>query len=155
MNSSDFFHIAIGIISALIIGVWASIILDKVRFNNKRKKQYEEAEKGKCQGAHSWIDMMVQKEQCHVCKVCGYVPSKEGFVSKAAVQAELSAIKFREELEEYKTSRMSEIAEENGLDIEKLEKIVKEVYEIKKKFVILFIEKQIKEMKEKEEVKDV
>ena len=143
------FEILLGVSVGMIIAFYTKTYLSARKISNQRRLEYESMEKNKCVGAHSWVSMRVRGGDTHVCKDCGFVPAYDAFVPRASLNAELETVKFRKKFEEYRESKLKEIAEKNGISSEQADSIAQDIFNIKKQFSIDYISQKVKELKEK------
>ena len=98
---------------------------------------------------HKWVEVTApdNKSKIIVCEKTGWVPSKNGFLPLASVEALKSADKMEKDYSDFKEKRMKEIAESNGLSVDQLESIYTDVVSIKKDFTLNNINNFLSELK--------
>lgn len=98
---------------------------------------------------HQWVEVTTpdNKSKIIVCEKTGWVPSKNGFLPLASVEALKSADKMEKDYSDFKEKRMKEIAENNGLSRDQLESICTDVVSIKKDFTLNNINNFLTELK--------
>lgn len=119
------------------IGKAANYVYELVRALMYWRKQRIEHEKNKCEhNNHSWVEIPIVGNPTLVCQKCYWCPTLEIYYSKTVVDAHVKFNKIRTELEEHFNTRLEEIAKENNMTKEQLEKLVEDVASIKKDFII-------------------
>lgn len=116
------------------------------RITKRHKDHMANLEAKKCKGPHSWIDMEIMGEKTHVCKECCFTPKHDTFVKEHFVKAELEHIKYKKELEEYKSKRMAEICEKYNIEESRAQAISDEVVSIKKDFAIMKLDEALEKI---------
>jgi hypothetical protein len=116
------------------VDIYKSVAQKNKKFReleSKRKKMLEEGE------MHQWVELPdTDGNLIQVCEKTGWCPSKKGFLPRAAIDALKSVKDTEKEYTDYRELKMKQIAESNGMDVEKLESVYAEILSIKKDFYV-------------------
>jgi len=126
----------------------------KVRGNNKEfRKKVAEVEAMKAGGDfHEWTTIMVGGKEVLVCKKTGWSPNTKSFISKWYIDDYLEVVKREEEYKEFKSERMLQLSDKYGISIEETERLVEQIFEIKKDFALKKMTELQEELNEKADV---
>jgi len=143
-----YFSIVILMISSWLIGNTITLIILFIRENirdikltkdnNKEfKSRMKTVEKMKAAGDfHKWINIPIGMKEVMVCSNTGYCPAENSFISLSYVKKYEAAQKREEEYIEFKKERMAQLSDKYGISLEETERLVEQVFEIKKDFTI-------------------
>lgn len=140
------------LITALLFGLFVGLLsmslIDNVIYywtkakkimsdNKEFARRTKEIKKMKEDGDfHEWVEIPNSTGTTLVCKKTGWTPSLKGFLSVKEVERYLNKVKLEKEYKEYRDVRVSELAEELGFDLPKMESIVEKIFSIKKDFSV-------------------
>jgi len=106
--------------------------------NNKEfKSRIEAVKEMKAAGDfHDWISISLGMKEVMVCRKTGYCPKEDSFISLVYIKQYEEAQKREEEYIEFKKERMTQISNKYGISLEETERLVEQIFEIKKDFTI-------------------
>jgi hypothetical protein len=111
------------------------------RNNAEFAKKQAEVEKMKANGDfHEWVSIPSVNGTMLVCKKTGYTPSLNGFVPVEMIASYLERVKREEEYKEFRNARVAALAQELNFDLPKMERIVEQIFSMKKDFTVLKLE---------------
>jgi len=108
-----------------------------LKYRKEQIKIMEKLIKQECEGPHKWLSMSVGKDEVHVCETCHWCPKRNGFLKKQYLDAEMRAIQFRSELKKHTEEKLKEL--------ELSQEVYDKVINIKKDFVLKFLEERLEE----------
>ncbi len=128
--------------------------VDNIRaiMKNNRLFKAKQAEVAKMKAAgdmHEWINVPSAGGTMLVCKKTGYAPSLDGFIPMQYINNYLENLKAEEEYKVFRAERIHKMALDNDSTVEKIEKIVEQVFSMKKDFALMRIEKLQKELQDR------
>ena len=124
--------------------------LEHLNMIKNKQKQIDEFKKdGKI---HKWITIPVNTPrdgivETQVCEETGFCPSLNGFVSTSQIKYMKTVRETEKKYEEYKKNKMNELSTEYNIEIEKLNKIETDFFNIKKEFYVKKMEKAVEDLK--------
>ena len=98
---------------------------------------------------HQWMTMVIMGQEVMVCEKTGWAPSLNGFLPMHMIEAYKKESNAAKEYEQFRNARIQLIASENQMTIPQVERLVEQVFSIKKDFTLQRIEKLQKEMEDK------
>lgn len=134
--TSDLVLYSIGVLIGVILGLWPIRLLINSISNHFfwrkiRKTEQKTLNKMKdniCNQPHNWIKMKVfnpkslSVESTHVCTVCAYIPSIDGFCTRESLDKEISIRKWEVRVKK----KMEKLAEKNNVSYDWLYNILLE-----------------------------
>jgi hypothetical protein len=111
--------------------------------NNKEfaKKQAEVAKMKANGDFHEWVSIPSTGGTMLVCKKTGYVPSLNGFVPVEMVTSYLNKVEREKDYKIYRDLRVMALANQHGMHLESMERLVEDIFSIKKDFSVLQLTK--------------
>lgn len=128
---------------------WNKLV--KIYKNNKDFKELQDSvdqmrEKGEM---HDWMEMNLGTTKALVCKKTGWCPSQGGFLPMSIINQYIENLKTEEEYQEFRNARVQLIAHENNLTVPATERVVEQVFAMKKDFFLQRISKLQQEMEQR------
>ena len=110
-----------------------------IRQNNiEFKNKQAEVDKMKAAGDfHEWQEIPTMHGMLLVCKKTGWCPSLNGFIEQSRINSYLEAAKMDEEYKAFRKERINNLASKLVLTIADTEKIVEEIFSMKKDFHLM------------------
>lgn len=147
------FGIVLGMLVKFFLGGLEKAIIH-VRFIREQNKEFSELQKKvdemKAKGdMHKWMTMVIMGKEVMVCENTGWAPSLNGFLPIRMIEAYKQELNAAKEYEQFRNARIELIASENQMTIPQVERLVEQVFSIKKDFTLQRIEKLQKEMEDK------
>lgn len=145
--------IVLGMLVKFFLGGLEKAILH-VKFIREQNKKFNELQKKvdemKASGdMHQWMTMVIMGQEVMVCEKTGWAPSLNGFLPMHMIEAYKKESNAAKEYEQFRNARIQLIASENQMTIPQVERLVEQVFSIKKDFTLQRIEKLQKEMEDK------
>lgn len=109
---------------------------------NRRKEMLERGEQ------HEWVNIksaVDPSKEMMICKKTGWCPEIKDYFSDEWVRKQIKKQELAEQYKMYRDIEVGTLAVRYKLDLETMEKIVEDVFNIKKSFHLKHIEKQMKE----------
>jgi len=122
-----------------------NLIVTEKSFNKKMKIVERMKKDGEY---HDWIPVMVGLKQYHVCQKTGWCPTIEGFISMEYVETCKKLRKEEEDYKEYRDNKVKDLAAKHSISLEDMEKLMESVFDIKKQWALLKIERLQEEAKD-------
>ena len=116
--------------------------------NNKLFKSKQAAmEKMKAEGGmHEWVQVPTMQGMLLACKKTGWCPTLQGFLQLSHINSYLEAKKAEEEYKIFRDIRVGELADKHNMSFFDMEKLVEQIFSIKKDFHVERIAKLQREI---------
>lgn len=158
---SDFGQLTTILLLGIMFGLFGKIAYDNLLIqiarikeiiaNNKAfKAKEDEVANMRANGDfHEWVDVMTPQGKIMLCRKTGWAPSLKGFVPMTLVNAYFENLKAQEEYKEFRDARVQLLAHELKMTVPQMERVVENVFSIKKDFQLQRLDKLSKELKGK------
>jgi hypothetical protein len=149
------------IILSFGFGFWSSSLVDSIivrfyilkaqwRNNQELKVKKEELKKMRAMGEfHQWKEMYFTDGSHLVCLKTGWCPTLKGFVDMNRIERYIKAEIMQEEYKAFRAERVNNLASKLVLTIADTEKIVEEIFSMKKDFHLMKTTQLQQELKAK------
>jgi hypothetical protein len=120
-----------------------------IETNRKFKEKQAEVTNMKSNGdLHQWVTVPYKGEDVFVCKKTGWCPHLEGFLPVDKIASHLNDLKTEEDYQAYRRNRIDQLSEKMGMSYAGTEKLVEEIFSIKKDFYLGKLEALQKELED-------
>jgi hypothetical protein len=103
---------------------------------------------------HEWVTIQSTQGELMVCKKTGWCPSLKGFVDTNRIESYLYNLKYEADYKVFRAERVGILAKRLSLTDEEVEKVVEEVFSIKKDFALIRLEDLKNELKQRAQLDD-
>lgn len=137
--------IALGIMSGFFLDR-LGMAMAKVKHIINQKKEYRKLQKNvdamKAKGdVHQWMDMKFNGTIILVCEKTGWAPTLQGFIPMHLIRAYREEQQSIEDFKSFRAARIELIARENQMTVDQTERLVEQVFSIRKDFALQRIDK--------------
>ena len=98
---------------------------------------------------HEWQEIPTMQGSMMVCKKTGWCPSLNGFIERSRIESYLNDLKREEEYKDYRANRVQQLCQALNMSTQQVEKVVEDVFSIKKDFHLMKAAQLQQELKEK------
>lgn len=143
------------------IGLFSSVLINNIRINweklktiHQNNKKFAALQKNvddmRAKGElHEWQEIMTMQGKMLVCAKTGWCPTLKGFLPLQVIQQQLEHAKAEEEYKEFRAARIQLIAHERNMTTAEVERLVEQIFTMKKDFYVQRVAKLQQEMEAK------
>lgn len=145
--------IGLGMLAKFFLGGLEQAI-GVLKFKLEQNKQFKKLEKARNEmiangDRHQWMSIRIMGQSINVCEKTGWAPTLNGFVPLHIIESYKQEMASEKEYQDFRNARVQLIARENQMTIDQVERLVEQVFSMKKDFALIRIEKLQKEMAER------